>query len=511
VGKDLTQKIEELITTGKLAYYTQLKKKYPFDMLGLSMVQDVGPKTAMKLYRKLKIKNLRDLERAVKSDTIAGLPGMGKKSQDKILRGIQYLKSDAGRRIIHDVLPFARTIVEKLKNVPGVTHVDIAGSLRRRKETIGDIDLLATTSKPKELIVAFTALKEVHEVLEEGSSKIMVRYVNGLQGDLLILKPDAYGAALVHFTGSREHNILLRERAKRKKLKLSEHGLFKGKERLTSKTEKQIYTHLGLQFIPPELRVGADELDLAEAKKIPELIPYNSLKGDLQTQTTWSDGIGTIEEMARTAKAYGLSYMAVTDHTQSLTIAHGLDEHQVKKQGKEVDRLNKKLKGFTILKSTECEIRKNGTLDLTDAVLKNLDLVSVAIHSHRSMHKEAMTERVIRAFRHPLVNNFFHPTGRVVGRREGYDLDMGRVIRAAREFHVALEINGSARLDLHERYIRQAIEERVMLTISSDAHDLNQFENLEHGIAQARKGWARKADILNTKPLKAFLKALQKK
>jgi len=215
--------------------------------------------------------------------------------------------------------------------------------------------------------------------------------------------------------------------------------------------------------------------------------------------------------MARTAKAYGLSYMAVTDHTQSLTIAHGLDEHQVKKQGKEVDRLNKKLKGFTILKSTECEIRKNGTLDLTDAVLKNLDLVSVAIHSHRSMHKEAMTERVIRAFRHPLVNNFFHPTGRVVGRREGYDLDMGRVIRAAREFHVALEINGSARLDLHERYIRQAIEERVMLTISSDAHDLNQFENLEHGIAQARKGWARKADILNTKPLKAFLKALQKK
>ncbi|TAL50746.1 DNA polymerase/3'-5' exonuclease PolX [Patescibacteria group bacterium] len=510
VGRDLSAKIEELLATGKLDVYDKLKKKYPFDMLGISRIQDVGPKTVFKLYRALKTKTIADVERAAKQNKIASIPGMGKKSQDKILRGIAYLKDDEGRRIIHDVLPYARGLIDKLKTTSGITHIDIAGSLRRCKETIGDIDLLATTSKPTELVRVFKALRKIDEVLEEGPNKLMVRYVNGLQGDLLILKPDEYGAALVHFTGSREHNILLRERAKRKGMKLSEHGLFKGKTRVTSRTEEQVYKHLGLQFIPPEIRVGGDEIEVAAHKKIPTLIPYGSLKGDLQVQTDWSDGNGSIEEMAHAARECGLSYMAVTDHTKGLTIAHGLDEKRLRQQGHEIDRLNKNLRGFTILKSTECDVLKDGRLDLSDTILKTLDIVSISVHSNTTMNKEDMTERIIRALKHPLVNIFFHPTGRIVAKRKGYELDMDRVIRACHEYHVALEVNGSARLDLHETHVRQAIKAGVRLVINSDAHDPSHFQNLEYGIAQARRGWATKADVLNTKPLKGFLAALKK-
>jgi DNA polymerase (family 10) len=409
VGKSMTEKMEELIATGKLTYYTQLKKKYPFDMTALSAIQNIGPKTAMKLYKELGVKTLRDLERAAKANNIADLPGMGKKTQDTILRGIAYLKQDTGRRLIHDVLPFAQGLVEKLKMIKGTTHVDIAGSLRRRKETIGDIDLLATSSKPEMFIQTFKHLPQVHEILEEGPHKLMVRYINGIQGDLLILPPDEYGAALVHFTGSREHNILLRERAISKKMKLSEHGLWKGSVRVTSRTEKQIYQHLGLEWIAPELRVGSDEIEKAAKKQLPNLIEYGSLKGDLQIQTNWSDGANSIKEMAITAKTYRLSYMAITDHTHSLHIAGGLDETRLKKQGREIDALNKKTKGFTILKSTECEILKDGTLDLSDTILKTLDVVSVSVHSHRNMNKKEMTQRIIRALKHPLVNILFHP------------------------------------------------------------------------------------------------------
>lgn len=511
IGKELTKKIEELITTGKLGYYQKIKKQYPFDMLGITRIQDVGPKTAMMLFKKLKVKSVKDIERAAKKSLIASLPGMGKRTEDKIIRGIAYLKGQVDRRVIHDVLPFAQTLVEKLSNISGTTHVDIAGSLRRRKDTIGDIDLLATSKNPALLIRAFTSLQEVDEVLEKGTSKVTVRYLNGMQGDLFILSPSQYGSALVHFTGSREHNILLRKRAKQKNLTLSEHGLFKQKKPLSSKTEKNIYTHLGLQYIPPELRLGTDEIDQASKKKLPSLVPYGSLKGDLQTQTTWSDGNGTIEEMAREAKRLGLSYMAVTDHTKTLKIAHGLTESEVKKQGREIDQLNKKMKGIRILKSIECDILKDGSLDLSDDCLKTLDVVSVSVHSHRNMNKKEMTERLIRGIKHPLVNILFHPTGRVVGKRPGYDLDISRVIKAAKEYHVALEVNGSERLDLPHHYILQAVEAGVKLVISTDAHDPSHMEHLEYGIAQARKGWAKKSDVLNTKPLKSFLAALKKK
>jgi DNA polymerase (family 10) len=510
VGESIAEKIEEIVTTGRLEFYAELKKKYPFDMLALTNIQEVGPKTALKLYKELGVKTVNDLQRACKANIVEKVEGLGHKSEQKIMRGIAFLKSNKGRRIIHDVLPLARHIVERLEKIDGVTHVDITGSLRRRKETIGDIDLVATTSKPRELIAAFKAIPEVSRVLESGNEKIAVRYNSGILGDLLILPPESYGAALLHFTGSREHNILLRELAISKKMKLSEHGLFKGNKCVASKTEESIYKALGLVWIPPELRIGADEIEAAKNNEIPDLIPYGSIKGDLQIQSSWTDGTASIDEMARAAKKYGLSYMAVTDHTKALAMTHGLDEKRLRAQGREIDKLNKKLRGFTILKSTECDILKDGRLDLRDDALRALDLVTVSVHTFFEMPEREMTARIIAAIKHPLVNILLHPTGRVVGRRAPYKIEMDRVMRAAKDFGVALEINGSERLDLHEQYIREAIKQKVKLVISSDAHDPSHYVNLEHGIAQARKGWARKADILNTKPCDQLLKALKR-
>ena len=344
IGKSIAEKIKEAVTMGHIKELDALRKKYPFDMMTLTRVQDVGPKTAMELYKKLKIKTLRDLERAARAGKIAKLSGFGKKSEKNILRSLTFAKNDAGRRVIHDVLPLARAIVEKLRKISGVTHIDVAGSIRRRKETIGDIDLIATTSKPKLLIKAFKRLPEIDRVLESGDAKMMVNYRTGLKGDLLILKPNEYGSALLHFTGSREHNILLRERAQKMGMKLSEHGLYKKERCVASKKEEDIYHSLKLQMIPPELRVGDDEIDLAHKQKIPTLIAYGELKGDLQVQTNWSDGSHSIEDMVKSAKQHGLSYIAVTDHTQSLTIANGLNEKRLLKQGEKIDGLNNRMR-----------------------------------------------------------------------------------------------------------------------------------------------------------------------
>ncbi len=506
IGKNLAQKIEELIKTGKLKEYNEIKKKFPFDMRGLTTIPDVGPKTALMIYKKLKVKTIDDLERAAKTGKIALIPHMGTTSQRNILRGIQFQKGSSGRQIIHQALPYAKRLVEQLSQTPGVTHLDIAGSLRRRKETIGDIDLLATTTKPHELIDAFKRLQLVAEVLEDGPTKVTVRYKNNMNGDLRILKPEEYGAGLLYFTGSKEHNILLRELAIKQKMKLSEYGLFRGKTRLASKTEKHIYVSLGLQEIPAEIRVGEDEIELAAKKKIPTLLPYGSIKGDCQVQTNWSDGSVSIEEMAHAARAYGLSYIAITDHTKSLTIANGLNEKRLLQQGKEIDRLNKKLKGFRILKSTECDVRSDGSLDLNDEVLKTLDLVCVSVHSHRTLPKDKMTQRIIHAIKHPLVDVLFHPTGRIVNVRDSYEVDMDQILKAAILYHVAVEVNGSERIDLHEKLIRQAVSMGVKLLVDSDAHTPEQFSNIEIGIGQARRGWAKKSDVLNTKTATEFLR-----
>ncbi|NBS41307.1 DNA polymerase/3'-5' exonuclease PolX [bacterium] len=508
IGESIAKKIAELVTTGRLKYYDALKKKYPFDMLGFASIEDVGPKTALALYRHLRVKTLRDLERAAKAGKIRKIAGFGRKREDHILKGLGFLQTHAGRFRLHDALPIAESIVAKLSSIEGVAHCNVAGSVRRRQETIGDIDILVTTSKPKLVIAAFKTLSELQEVVEEGPTKLAVRYRFGINGDLRILKPDEYGSALVYFTGDKRHNVAIRERAIKMGMKLSEYGLFKGTKRVACKTEEDVYAKLKMDWVPPEMRTDTGEVEAAIAHELPDLIPYGSIRGDLQVQTDWTDGSASIEEMARAAKAAGLSYIAITDHTKSLAMANGLDEKRLIAQGKEIDKLNKKLKGFRILKSTECDIKKDGSLDLSDAALKTLDLVCVSVHSFFDLDEKTQTDRVIRAMSHPLVNVLFHPTGRIVNAREPFKLDLPRVIEAAKKYNVALEVNGSHRLDLNDRHVRMAVEAGAKLVIDSDAHRPEEYALLGYGVATARRGWAKKSDVLNAKTAAELLKIL---
>ncbi len=510
IGESIAKKIKELVTTGKLKYEADLKKKNPFDIAALTSIQDVGPKTARTLYRELGIKTVKQLERSAKAGKIRHVPGFGRKTEDKILKGLGFLRENAGRYRLHDALPLAEGIVEKLREVSGVTHCDAAGSIRRRRETIGDIDILLTTSRPKLAVEAFTTLPEVIAVIDRGPSFVTVRFRYGINGDLRILAPNEYGSALVHFTGSKEHNIQIRELAHKKGLKLSEHGLFRGKKRIVCQTEKDVYDHLDMDVPAPEMREAMGEVEAALKHELPKVIPYGSLKGDLQVQTDWTDGSRSIEQMAEEARKAGLSYIAITDHTQALAMASGLNEKRLAQQGREIDKVNKKLRGFRILKSTECDIKKDGSLDLADKALATLDLVGVSVHSYFDLEEAAQTERIIRALKHPLVTILFHPTGRKVNAREPYRVDMEKILRAAKQYHVALEVNGSDRLDLRDLHVRMAVEIGTKLVIDSDAHSPEEFRFLEYGIATARRGWATKADVLNTKPVDQFLKAIAK-
>ncbi len=511
IGESISKKIEEMIKTGRLRYYESLKKKLPVAMHEMTQIEGLGPKTINKLYKKLKIKSVRDLERAAKSGKIAKLEGFGKKTEENILESIEFLRGSKGRYLLGDILPIAQDIATRLQKLDGVKHCDIAGSIRRRRETIGDIDLVITTGKPKLAIEVFTKLPEVKKVLEKGPSMASVRFKQGFNGDLRIHKETEYGSALLHFTGSKYHNIELRSIAVKKGLKLSEYGLFKGKKLIAGRTEESIYKKLGMQWIPPEMRTATGEVEAAQEDKIPKLIKYGSIRGDLQVQTNWSDGANSIEEMARAAKAAGLSYIAITDHTRALAMAGGLDEKDLMAQAKEIDKINKKLRGFKILKSAEINILKNGKLDIHDEALKKLDVVSVAVHTNFNLTEKEMTERIIRAMKNPHVNILFHPTGRILKGRPGYGLDMERVIKAAKQYKVALEVNAFPdRLDLRDTHIRMAVEQKIKLVIDSDAHATKHFGYLDLGVAQARRGWAKKADVLNTKPVGEFLKAIKK-
>ena len=350
----------------------------------------------------------------------------------------------------------------------------------------------------------------MREIVSRGETKANVRLAAGIEADLRVLTEKSFGAALQYFTGDKNHNVALRKIAIAKGMKLSEYGLFKKQKFIAGKTEEDIYAALGLDWIPPELRTARGEIKAAAAHRLPKIIPYGSLKGDLQIQTSWTDGSVSIAEMAAAAKKIGLEYLAVTDHTKSLAMAHGLDEKRLVKQGTEIEALNKRLSKFRILKSAEVNVDKNGLLDIADSALKKLDLVCVAVHSHFDLDKKTMTERIIRALKNPLVNILFHPTGRLIGRREPYQIDMLKLLRAAKQFGVALEVNGSPeRLDISDNLIREAIKLGVKLVINSDAHSPDHFRWLELGVAQARRGWATKKEVLNTLQLNDFLAAIK--
>lgn len=515
VGVSIAEKIEEFIKTGKVKYFEGLRKKAPVDLSSLSRVEGLGPKSIKTLYEKLDIRNLGDLEKAAKAGKIAKLEGFGAKSEEKILKGIGFAKTSGGRFALGFIMPQVRAVTAYLGRLPDVERVTVAGSVRRRKETVGDVDILAVSAKPKAVMERFISMPEVISVIAHGETKSSVKIKPGVNIDLRVVPAGSYGATLNYFTGSKDHNVALRKIAVAKGWKLNEYGLFRvagGRETMIAgRTEEEIYEKFGMDYIEPELRENTGELDAARAHRLPKLVGYDDLCGDLQVQTNWTDGSDSIENMAKAAIARGLKYLAITDHTKRLAMTHGLDEKRIREQMAEIDKVNKKLAGkIKILKGSECDILKDGTLDLPDSVLAKLDVVGASVHSYFNLTRADQTERIKRAMANPNVDILFHPTGRIINRREAYEVDMEAVIAHAKKTGTVLEIDAYPdRLDLKDEYIRKCVEAGVKMSIDSDAHSPTHFPYLEYGIAQARRGWAEKGDIINAWPadkMKQFLK-----
>jgi DNA polymerase (family X) len=511
VGKSIGEKVVTLIETGSLPYYEELRSKVPVDLAGLTAIEGLGPKMIKVLYQELGIKTVDDLEKAALAGKIRDLPHFGEKSEQKIIKGIGFVKKSTGRFTLGAVLPLIAEIEARLQKITGVKQVAVAGSIRRRKETVGDGDILVISAKPDAVMDFFVSMPEVIHVHGKGQTKSSIKLHTGMDVDVRVVPQDSFGAALNYFTGSKDHNVALRRLAIEKKLKLNEYGVFRGDKAIAGKTEEEVYKVLGLPYIPPEIRENTGEIEAAMAGKLPKLVAYGDLRGDLQTQTTWTDGQNTIEEMVEEAQRLGLEYIAITDHTKSLAMTGGSDEKKLKQQMSAIDKLNKRLHGITVLKGAEVNINKDGTLDIADETLAKLDVVGVAVHSHFSLPREEMTRRVIRAMENPHADILFHPTGRVLNKREPVDLDIDAVIAAAKRTGTVLEIDAFPdRLDLKDEHVRKAVEAGVPLVIDTDAHNVNHLHYLHYGVATARRGWAEKSDVINTKPLKAFLSCLKK-
>jgi DNA polymerase (family 10) len=514
VGKAIATKIEEYLKRGKIHHLEELKVKVPIDIDELYGIEGIGPKTIRMFYDKLHIKNLADLEKAATEGKLKTLPGFTEKKELDIFKQIEFFKRGKGRLIIGEVYPLVKQIEKRLQDIAGVKNAAAAGSIRRMKETIGDIDYLVAASDPEQVIDFFVKMPEVQEVLGRGQAKAFVKLASGIDADLLVVPEESWGSALQYFTGSKEHSVQLRKIAISKGLRLNEWGVFKGGKRVAGTTEEEVYKILGLQWIPPEIRENAGEMELGRQGKVPKLVEYGSLKGDLQVHSENSDGTATIEEMARGAKAFGLDYIAITDHTKSLKLAGGLEEQELLEQADRISQLNDKLREeeeeFNILSSAEVNIMKDGSLDIPNAVLDKLDIVGAAIHSHFNLPIEMQTERLIKAAKNPSVDILFHPTGRLINKRAGYPVDIEKVIEVSKDTNTVLEIDAHYdRLDLKDDYVRMAVRKGVKLVIDSDAHHPIHYSFLTFGVAQARRGWAIQSDILNTLPADKLLNALK--
>ena len=510
VGKAIASKIEEYIKTGTVHHLEQLKAKVPIDIEEIYGIEGMGPKTIKMLYDKLQIRNLADLEKAAAEGKLRTVPGFTEKKEQDIFKRIEFFKTSKGRRIIGEVYPLVKQIEKRLQEVKGVRNATTAGSIRRMKETIGDIDYLVIASDPERVIEFFVKMPEVQEVLGRGQTKVFVKLASGIDADLLVVPEESWGSALQYFTGSKDHSVELRKIAIVKGLRLNEWGLFKDDKRVAGTTEEEVYQALGLQWIPPEMRENVGEIELARQGKVPNLVKYGSLKGDLQVHTESSDGTATIEEMAHGAKTLGLDYIAITDHTKSLALAGGLEEQELLEQADRIAQINDRLRGFHIFSSAEVNIMKDGSLDIPNNILDKLDIVGAAIHSHFNLPIETQTERLIKAAKNPSIDILFHPTGRLINKRPGYLVDIEKVIEVAKDTNTILEIDAHYdRLDLKDEYVRMAVRNGVKMIIDSDAHHPIHYSYLIFGIAQARRGWATQSDILNTMPADKLLNALK--
>jgi len=507
VGPSIAAKLDEFLRTGRSGYLDELERSVPPGVERLMNVPGIGPSRARQLVERLQIHSPEELATAAEAHQIRTLPGFGPRSEERLLIEAHRWAQRERRLLLGVAWPIAQQIVDLLRTEPIVLKISAAGSLRRMCETIGDLDLLAASQVPAQAVNRFTRLPIVREVLVHGPTKASVLLESGLQVDLRVVEPESWGAALQYFTGSKLHNIALRDMAIGRGLKLNEYGVFEDRtgRRVGGETEEDVYQALGLEWMPPEIREDRGELQAAASHRLPVLVERSDLRGDLHVHSDWSDGTAGIEAMVRAAMEAGLAYIAITDHSQSLTIAGGLTAAQLHQQRREIDRLNEQLAPFRLFHGCEVDIRPDGSLDFPDDVLAELDYVSVSVHRRFRMGREEMTERIIRALRNPWVNTLNHPTGRLIGQRPGYDVDLEAVLQAAAALGVAVEINSQPqRLDLDDVWARRAKELGCRLVVDSDAHGPAHFRALRYGVAVARRGWLASVDVANTLPTPPF-------
>jgi len=512
IGEALAKKIAELVETGKLEYYEVLRAEYPSNILELLNIQDLGPKKVAALWRELKVCDLASLEQACRNGQIRGLKGFSAKTEEKLLEGIALARRSQGRKTLGTALPRAEALLEEIRKAPGVGRASVGGSVRRSRETVADVDLIVSAPDPEAVFDVFVKSPAVATVLSRGESKASVRlHDQDLQVDLRVLPDEDYATALHHFTGSKAHHIRLRGLAQDRGLKISEWGVHRGEEKLPVPTEEALYALLDLQYVPPELREDSGEIEAAMKRALPsDLLKREDVRGLTHSHSTWSDGVNTLEEMARAALQRGFSYLTVTEHSQAASYAGGLDEKKLRLQWEEIDQVNERVPGIRLLKGIEVDILENGDLDLPDALLQQLDVVIASIHVRHKLDEQKMTERVLRALDNPALHILGHPTGRLLTSREPYAMNMEAILDRAAQRGVIVEVNGNPeRLDIKDAYVRMAVERGVKLAVSADSHSVSELSYVDFAVATARRGWARKSDVVNTLSLDAFVKRLK--
>jgi len=509
IGVALFEKITELVTTGRLAYYDELKASVPAGLIEMIRIPGLGPKRAKAIFDQLGVSTLGELEYACNENRLLKLPGFGPKMQEKILQGIQYVRKQKGQFHYPAAAREAELLYKVLKAHKSVQRIAVAGSLRRKKEVVKDIDLLVSAERSGPVMEAFTTLPVVEEVIAKGETKSSVRLKSGINADLRVVTDAEFPYALHHFTGSKEHNVAMRGRAQRLGFKMNEYGLFHGEKRIPCKNEEEIFAKLGLAYIPPELREDMGEIAAAESKNLPKLVEAGDIKGIFHNHTVYSDGNATLEAMVEAARAAGYEYIGISDHSRSAHYANGLEVERVHKQQKEIDALQKKCKDITIFKGIECDILPDGSLDYPDDVLASFDFVIVSVHSKFNMTETDMTKRILKAIRNPYVTILGHPTGRLLLTREAYPVDMRKIIHAAADCDVVMELNANPmRLDLDWRLCPFAIEKGVPVSINPDAHSVEGIKDVSYGVGIARKGWLTRDAVFNTKSAAEMRKVL---
>ncbi len=510
IGKDLAEKIATLAHTGTLPLLEELRSQVPEGVLDMLRIPGLGPKRAAALYRELGVTNLEELRRACEEHRVRNLRGFGEKTEAAILEGLDLAAQASQRMYWAYADQIAQSIRDHMKSCRGIRQMEFAGSYRRGKETVGDLDLLVVTDDADRVMDHFARFPGIQKILARGETKMSVRLQIGLQVDLRSVPEESFGAALQYFTGSKEHNIVLRGRAKDRGLKVNEYGVFRGEERIAGRTEEEVYAALGLPWIPPELREAREEFLWAETGSLPTLVELEDIRGDLHVHTDWTDGTASIEEMAAAAKARGLSYIAVTDHSKRVSMVGGLDADRLRKQWQAIDQINQRLKGFRILKGIEVDILEGGGLDLPDEVLAEADWVVASVHYGLNQSREQITRRVLDALRNPYVSCFAHPTGRLIGKRNPYQIDLEAVIRTAAEEGKMLELNAHPqRLDLDDVACAAAKKHGVLVVIATDAHSIDGLDAMRYGVLQARRGGLTKADVANTRPWREIERLLR--